>query len=56
MIIVSGNNKINSKFAFTLQILQFIGTPYSNVLSKKKKKQKKKKENAIENFLVNSSN
>ena len=49
-------NKINSKFAFTLQMLQFTGTPYSNVLSKKKEKQKKKKENAIEKFLANNGN
>ena len=54
--IVSENNKINSKFAFTLQMLQFTGTPYSNVLSKIKKKQKKKKENAIEKFLANNGN
>ena len=59
--IVSGNNKINSKFfAFTLQMLQFTGTPQSkellDILSKKKKKQKKKKENAIEKFLANNGN
>ena len=37
-------------------MLQFTGTPYSNVLSKKKEKQKKKKENAIEKFLANNGN
>ena len=48
--IVSGNNKINSKFAFTLQMLQFIETPYSNVLSKKKNSKRKRKKMPLKIF------
>ena len=48
--IVSGNNKINSKFAFTLQMLQFIETPHSNALSKKKNSKRKRKKMPLKIF------